>query len=48
LKNYPELTSKDFNPIDGSILLADDGDGIVYLQKWEYSKSIPSGLKVGK
>jgi hypothetical protein len=45
---YPELTSADFIPHSGVILLKDDGDGIVYLAKWEYSKPIPSGLKVGK
>jgi hypothetical protein len=45
---YPELTTADFNPINGSILLADDGDGVVYLAKWEYSKPSPDGLKLGK
>jgi hypothetical protein len=45
---YPELTSADFHPITGLILLADDGDGVQYLAKWEYSKPIPSGLKLGK
>jgi hypothetical protein len=48
IETYPELTSADFNPVGGSILLADDGDGVVYLSKWEYSKPIPAGLKVGK
>ena len=45
---YPELTTADFNPIEGLILLADDGDGVVYLAKWEYSKPIPKDMKVGK
>ncbi len=45
---YPELTSADFHPIHGSILLADDGDGVQYIAKWEYSKPIPSGMKLGK
>jgi hypothetical protein len=45
---YPELTSADFVPHNGSILLKDDGDGVVYLAKWEYSKPLPSGLKIGK
>lgn len=45
---YPELTSEDFEPIRGSILLKDDGDGIQYIEKWEYSKPIPEGMKVGK
>jgi hypothetical protein len=48
IETYPELTSSDFLPHSGSILLADDGDGIVYLAKWEYTKPLPAGLKVGK
>jgi hypothetical protein len=44
---YPELTDADF-VIGGSIQLLDDGDGIVYLAKWDYSKPIPAGLKLGK
>jgi hypothetical protein len=45
---YPELTDLDFMANTGSILLKDDGDGIVYLAKWEYSKPIPAGLTLGK
>jgi hypothetical protein len=45
---YPELTEEDFRPITGSITLRDDGDGIQYIAKWEYSKPIPAGLKLGK
>jgi hypothetical protein len=45
---YPELIEKDFTPITGSILLCDDGDGIQYIGKWEYSQPIPDGLKLGK
>lgn len=45
---YPELTTKDFLPTTGSILLQDDGDGIIYIAKWEYNKPIPKGLKLGK
>ena len=45
---YPELTSQDFRPITGSILLADDGDGVQYISKWDYSKPIPEGMKLGK
>jgi hypothetical protein len=48
LETYTELTTADFNPISGSILLKDDGDGIVYLAKWEYAKPIPEGMKLGK
>jgi hypothetical protein len=45
---YPELTDADFMPNTGSILLKDDGDGIQYIAKWEYSKPLPDGMKVGK
>jgi hypothetical protein len=44
---YPELTDDDFY-IGGSIMLKDDGDGIQYIAKWEYSQPIPVGLKLGK
>lgn len=43
---YPELTDHDFD-FRGSILLQNDGDGD-YIAKWEYSKPIPEGLKLGK
>jgi len=33
---------------NGSIRLQDDGDGIEYIAKWDYSKPIPAGLKLGK
>ena len=45
---YPELTNNDFMPTTGSILLKDDGDGIQYIAKWEYSQPLPKGMKVGK
>jgi hypothetical protein len=45
---YPELTDEDFKPNFGRIELRDDGDGIVYLAKWDYTKPIPKGLKLGK
>lgn len=48
VKVYTELTSVDFAPNTGTISLKDDGDGIVYIAKWEYSKPIPEGLKLGK
>jgi len=48
IAKYPELTIADFLPHKGSILLSDDGDGVVYLAKWEYSKPVPDGLKIGK
>ena len=45
---YPDLTAQDFYPSSGKILLQDDGDGIVYIAKWDYDKPIPEGLKLGK
>jgi hypothetical protein len=45
---YPELTYEDFERDFGTILLKDDGDGIQYIAKWEYSKPVPAGLKLGK
>jgi hypothetical protein len=45
---YSELTILDFRPNEGSIELRDDGDGVQYISKWEYSKPIPAGLKLGK
>ena len=46
---YPELVDADFYLITGSILLRDDSDGQgAYIAKWEYSKPIPNGLKLGK
>lgn len=47
-KVYPELTLEDFNPLNGKILLRDDGDGVQYIAKWKYAEPIPKGLKLGK
>jgi hypothetical protein len=48
-ETYPELTDDHFNPITGSIVLRNDSDGAGdYIEKWEYSKPIPEGLKLGK
>ena len=45
---YPELTDADFMP-GGTIALQNDSDGIGdYIAKWDYSKPIPTGLKLGK
>jgi hypothetical protein len=44
---YPEINITD-NFMDLGIYLVDDGDGIVYIAKWNYSKPIPDGLSVGK
>jgi hypothetical protein len=44
---YPELNSTDdFRKL--GIFLKDDGDGVAYIDRWEYSKPIPAGLKLGK
>ena len=48
-KAYPELTSADFDPTNGSIYLRDDSDGAgAYVAKWDYSKPLPSSFKLGK
>lgn len=45
---YPELTDQDFGGF-GCIELRDDSDGLgAWIVKWEYSKPIPKGLKLGK
>ncbi len=43
---YPEIEINEF--FNGSIKLQDDGDGIQYIAKWEYSKPLPEGLTLGK
>ena len=45
---YPELTSADFG-IRSQIILSDDLDEAgEYIAKWNYSKPIPDGMKLGK
>jgi len=45
---YPELTDDDFG-FQGRIQLKNDSDGAGdYIAKWDYSKPIPEGLKLGK
>ena len=49
IKNiYPELQSSDFLGPEKKIMIVDEGDGIQYIAKWEYSQPIPAGLKLGK
>ena len=43
---YPEISNSEF--AEGSIRLQDDGDGIAYIAKWEYSQPIPQDLTLGK
>lgn len=47
---YPELTITDTHDEfrNKSIRLEQDENGIQYIAKWEYSKPIPDGLKLGK
>lgn len=45
---YPELQGSD-DFVNGVITIQDDSDGLgAYIAKWEYSKPIPDGLKIGK
>ena len=45
---YPEIKPTD-NFRNLGICLQDDSDGEgAYIAKWEYSKPIPEGLKLGK
>jgi hypothetical protein len=48
-KIYPELLDNDFNFINGAINLRNDSDGKGdFIEKWEYEKPIPAGMKLGK
>jgi hypothetical protein len=48
-ETYPELAT-DLTPFHNlQIMLQDDSDGQgAYIAKWDYSKPIPDGLKLGK
>jgi hypothetical protein len=48
IEAYPEIKpTDDFREL--GIYLRDDSDGQgAYIEKWEYSKPIPDGLKLGK
>jgi hypothetical protein len=46
---YSETADNDFDLFLKQIILQDDSDGVgAYIAKWEYSKPIPTGLKLGK
>ena len=48
IEAYPEINPDDHFRSLG-IYLQDDSDGLgAYIAKWEYSKPIPKGLKLGK
>ena len=47
ITKYPELENADL--LSFGIWLQDDSDGLgAYILKWEYSKPLPEGLKLGK
>jgi hypothetical protein len=47
VNTYPELIGKDL--LNLGIILQDDSDGKgIFLSEWNYSKPIPSGIKIGK
>jgi hypothetical protein len=49
IEAYPELADNDFAIFGKEIVLQDDSDGVgAYIAKWEYSKPLPKGLKLGK
>lgn len=44
---YPEMQSRNFEEF--GIVLRDDADEVgPYIEKWQYDKPIPKGLKLGK
>lgn len=48
IEAYPEIKPTD-NFLKLGIVLQDDSDGKgAYIAKWDYSKPIPTGLKLGK
>jgi len=48
IQAYPEIQPTD-NFLKLGIWLQDDSDGQgAYIAKWDYSKPIPDGLKLGK
>lgn len=49
VSEYPETAENNFQVFKETIILLDDSDGEgAYISKWEYSKPIPDGLKLGK
>ena len=47
---YSELADDNYSAFSNkTIRLQDDADGLgAYIAKWEYTKPIPAGLKLGK
>lgn len=49
VKVYPELSNGDNFNLNSVIVLRNDSDGYGdYIEKWEYHKPIPEGMKLGK
>jgi len=49
IQAYPELGENGYGAFTKQIILRDDSDGLgAYIEKWEYSKPLPEGMKVGK
>jgi hypothetical protein len=49
VSEYPELADNDYEAFIDKIKLQDDSDGVgAYIAKWNYSKPIPKGMKLGK
>jgi hypothetical protein len=48
ISTYPETAENNFAVFKDIIVLKDDGDGVAYIAKWEYSQPIPEGLTLGK
>jgi hypothetical protein len=49
IQTYPELSENNFSIFNNKIILRDDSDGAgAYIDKWDYEKPIPAGLKLGK
>jgi hypothetical protein len=48
IETYPEIIATESFK-DLGIELRDDSDGLgAYISKWNYSKPIPKGMKIGK
>jgi hypothetical protein len=48
IEALPELNLDDFVPSKQNIVIRDDGDGVEYIDVWNYAKPIPEGFKLGK
>lgn len=46
IQTFPDLTREDFLP-NGKINLKDEGDGKIFVHKWNYNQPIPENLKLG-